>query len=138
MSTALTAVPDDLPDEAPIAGLTLLQSRFVRAFVSSAGGNATEAARLAGYAPEFASRRAFDLTRNPAVREAIQSEMLAAIGDAAPGALASMAHLSRHAKSEMVRQVAAKDLLDRAGFRPPDRLMVAHGGSIDVDIKLGD
>lgn len=138
MSTALTEAPDQLPEEPNFAGLTTLQSRFVRAFVEQGGRDAKAAAEIAGYSEGSLSAVGSRLMRIPAVREAVQAEMLAAIGDAAPSALASMKHLSQHAKSEMVRQVAAKDLLDRAGFKPPDRLMVAHGGSIDVDIKLGD
>jgi phage terminase small subunit len=115
-----------------------MQTRFVRRYVSGGATNAAQCAREAGYSEQSALHASSLLLRNPAVREAVQAETLAAIGDAAPGALASMVKLALGAKSEMVRQVASKDILDRAGFKPPDRHMVAMGGSIDVDIRMGD
>lgn len=36
------------------------------------------------------------------------------------------------AKSEMVQLQAAKDILDRAGFKPDDSVTVEHIGTIDV------
>jgi len=44
--------------------------------------------------------------------------------------------LARGAKSEYVQLEASKDILDRAGFKPPDRHMHLHAGDIAVQIDL--
>jgi hypothetical protein len=41
------------------------------------------------------------------------------------------------AKSEYVRLEAAKDLLDRAGFKPIERKQVASAGEVKVVFDLG-
>ena len=54
----------------------------------------------------------------------------------ATGALATVARLSRTAKSEYVQLEASKDLLDRAGYKPIDRSQVQIAGDIKVSIDL--
>ena len=45
--------------------------------------------------------------------------------------------LATGAKSEYVKLEAAKDILDRAGFKPVDRSQVQVAGDIRVSIDLG-
>ena len=41
------------------------------------------------------------------------------------------------AKSEFVQQAAAADLLNRAGFKPPDSRQHLVSGNITINIDLG-
>lgn len=54
-----------------------------------------------------------------------------------PVALATMVRLLNH-KSGFVQHQAAADLLDRGGFRPPERHQHAVVGKVEVDIRLTD
>ena len=46
--------------------------------------------------------------------------------------------LASSAKSEYVQLEASKDILDRAGFKAPDKQMHLHAGEIRVSIDLGE
>ena len=52
-------------------------------------------------------------------------------------AAARLVSLSGGAKSEYVQLEASKDILDRAGFKAPDKHMHLHAGEIKVSIDLG-
>ncbi|NDC14982.1 MAG: hypothetical protein EBZ76_07355, partial [Synechococcaceae bacterium WB9_2_170] len=56
----------------------------------------------------------------------------------APLALAVQRRLMLSARSEFVRQKASADILDRTGFKPPERHQHLVSGSITVTIDLGD
>jgi len=47
----------------------------------------------------------------------------------------SIAQMSRDARSEYVRLLASKDILDRTGFKPPEQRQVT--GELKVSINLG-
>ena len=47
-----------------------------------------------------------------------------------------MVRLASGAKSEYVQLEASKDILDRAGFKAPDKHMHLHAGDISVSIDL--
>ena len=51
-------------------------------------------------------------------------------------ALGRVIQLSDNAKSEYVQLEASKDILDRAGFKAPDKHMHLHAGDIKVNIDL--
>ena len=51
-------------------------------------------------------------------------------------ALRRIMHLSDNAKSEYVQLEASKDILDRAGYKAPDKVMHSHVGNISVNIDL--
>lgn len=125
------------PDDEVYEGLTLLQSRFCRAFVHRGDGRAAQAARDAGYAETTAQVHGSALLRRDDVLAIVHRLTLRRIGALAPSAITTMANLL-DAKSEFVRQQAASDLLDRAGFKPVDRVAMAVGGGISIDIKLTD
>jgi hypothetical protein len=66
--------------------------------------------------------------------------MMQAVADSlginATSAAARLMQLSRGAKSEYVQLEASKDILDRAGFKAPDKHMHLHAGEIKVSIDL--
>lgn len=140
MNTELIPSDPDQPDEAlpaPIPGLTHLQSQFVRCYVEHGDGNATRAATEAGYAAVSAAAMGYRLLRKPEIMSAIQQETAMQLGSHAPMALHTMKSLL-NAKSELVRQTAAADLLNRAGFKPPDRHQHVVSGQVVISIDLGD
>ena len=59
------------------------------------------------------------------------------MGLSATLAASKMLNLARGAKSEYVQLEASKDILDRAGFKAPDKHMHLHAGEIKVSIDLG-
>jgi phage terminase small subunit len=105
--------------------------------VANGDGNATKAARDAGYSNSSAHAVGYRLLRMQPVVDAIQRHTAMQIGPLAPQALRTMAALLS-AKSEFVRQTAAADLLDRAGFKPPERHKLSVTGGVTIDIKLTD
>lgn len=137
--TALVPTQDNtaLQDLPPLEGLNTMQSAFVRAYVSAGDGNATAAAREAGYAHEFAANTGWKLLQNAAVQRHMLSLTQQAFAAHAPGAVRTMVQLASGAKSEFVKQMAAKDLLDRAGLAAPDKLAIAVKGDINITIDLG-
>jgi hypothetical protein len=58
------------------------------------------------------------------------------MGVSATVAAAKLVHLAQGAKSEYVQLEASKDILDRAGFKAPERHMHMHAGDITVQIDL--
>ena len=114
-----------------------MQSRFVRCYVEHGDGNATRAALAAGYASSSAHAVGYRLLRKQEVLDAIHRLTLQAVGVAAPQALRTMVQLLSH-PSGYVRQQAAADLLDRAGFKPPDKHQHLVAGQVSIRIDLGD
>ena len=102
------------------------------------GCSVQKAAEAAGYSTGESARtsghRALAL---PHVQQYMQLKMTETFGISATGALATVARLSRSAKSEYVQLEASKDLLDRAGYKPIDRSQVQVAGDIKVSIDLG-
>ncbi len=114
-------------------GLTRRQEAFVRAFVAN-GDNGSEAARAAGYAASSAYQRAYELLRLPHVQQAIRAELTRTFDAHAPLAFKTIARLAVSAESEQVRYVASKDILDRSGYRPAERIEIMQ----EIDITLVD
>ena len=108
------------------------QHAFVAEYVAN-GGKAQAAAEVAGYADP---RECYRLLANPLIQQAILKETLSRIGMAAPQALHTVMALSTDSRSDYVRLQAAQDLLDRAGFRPPDRLDMRVDASLTVSFDI--
>ena len=115
--------------------LTPKQQRFVDAYIAN-GGQQTEAARTAGYGERSADVSASRLIRNPLVQQAILRATQKRIGLAAVPALQQVERLSSGARSEYVRLEASRDLLDRAGFKPPERVDHRIDEHLTVHIDL--
>jgi len=103
--------------------LTEQQAAFVLHFTSTSGaiGNATEAARRAGYSERTAREIGYQLLRKPHVRDAVDEanrEMLS--GTIATKAVALLERVLDDEEAPLkVRLEAAKTVLDRAGLVPP-------------------
>ena len=98
--------------------LTEQRKQFVEAYCRL--GNGTMAAREAGYKDSKSLvNQASKLKRELAAE--ISEELRSSFMNAAPKALSILMDLAEHSASDSVKFQAAKDLLDRAGFRPVDR-----------------
>ena len=116
--------------------VTSRQAALVDTLVAT-GCSITEAASTAGYASGESGRvTASKALRLPHVQQYMIERVGEALGLNATVAAAKLLHLARGAKSEYVQLEASKDILDRAGFKPPDRPMHLHAGDISVSIDL--
>ncbi len=120
-----------------IRKLTARQKALVEAYVAN-GGNLTKAAEEAGYAEGNSGRvTAWKAMKTPHVQQYLMQQTAEAFSTHAAMAVGKVASLAKAAKSEYVQLEAAKDILDRAGFKPIDRAQVQVAGDIRVQIDLG-
>ena len=98
--------------------LTEKQTAFVKEFALT--GNGTQSAIKAGYSEKTAYQKGHQL-RYQLARQ-IEDETRKLMQSAVPGALAQIVDLAARATSEQVRLQAAKDILDRAGLKPTERI----------------
>ena len=98
--------------------MTDKQTAFVKEFALT--GNAIQSAIKAGYSERSAYQKAHQLHYQFA-RE-IEDETRKLMQAAVPGALAQIVDLAARAVSEQVRLQAAKDIMDRAGLKPTERI----------------
>jgi phage terminase small subunit len=112
--------------------LTDKQQAFVDLYVST-GGKVGIASQRAGYADRAQGSK---LLRDPRVIKAIQERMTDAIGVHAAAALGTVVKLAKSAKSDYVRLEAAKDILDRAGYKPPERVDHRLSGDLSVSFDI--
>lgn len=136
--TSLIPVHAGEPDIPCPADLTEMQHAFCLAYVRFGDGNASKAARHAGYAAASAAGVGWALLHRADVQAHIRGLTAVSLSSSAPLAALSMRKLALSAKSELVRQQAAKDILDRTGFRPPDRHEHLVSGGVTISIDLGD
>ena len=116
--------------------LTEKQTALVDTLVAN-GCSIKKAAELAGYSKgesgRVSARRALQL---PHVQQYMMQRMNEQFGLSATIAAGRLRSLVSDAKSEYVQLEAAKDLLDRAGYKPIDRSQVQVAGDIQVSIDL--
>ena len=98
--------------------LTEKQTAFIKEFAMS--GNGTQSAIKAGYSEKTAYQKAHQL-KYQFIKE-IEDETRRMMQGAVPGALAQIVDLAATATSEAVRLQAAKDILDRSGLKPTERI----------------
>ena len=96
---------------------TAKQEAFIDAYCLT--GNAKKSAVMAGYPEKSAKQKGHDLKVQ--FMKEIKDRIERSVMDAAPVALSAMRSLAE-AASETVRLAANKDLLDRAGLKPTDRI----------------
>ena len=117
--------------------LTPRQILLVDTLVAT-GCTITEASQIAGYAKGDSGRvSASKASRTHKVQQYMQSLVMNSIGLNATKASIRLMQLSESAKSEYVQLEASKDILDRAGYKAPDKHMHLHAGDIKVSIDLG-
>ena len=116
--------------------ITEKQKKLVDTLVAK-GCSIKQASDEAGYAKGESGR----VTASKTLKlPHVQQYMMQAIADNmsinATKALNKIVQLSSNAKSEYVSLEASKDLLDRAGFKAPDKVMHSHVGNVNVKIDL--
>ena len=117
--------------------LTPKQTALVDVMVAE-GLNTSQAAIRAGYAEGKAGYvTAHKALKQPHVQQYMMQRIQESLGVNATLAAARVMQLAQGARSEHVQLEAAKDILDRAGFKPIDRSQVQVAGDIKVSIDLG-
>ena len=103
----------------------------------STGCTITEASKLAGYKGNSSRVSASRMLRNPKVQQYMFEQIQHNLGMSAVKAQSRLLDLCSGAKSEYVQLEASKDILDRAGFKAPDKHqhMVKGDFSINIDLK---
>jgi phage terminase small subunit len=117
--------------------LTAKQTALVDTLVAK-GCSIKQAAADAGYAEGESGRvTATKALKLAHVQQYLMQRMNEEFGISATLAAGTVKRLATGAKSEYVQLEAAKDLLDRAGYKPIDRSQVQVAGDIRVSIDLG-
>jgi predicted house-cleaning noncanonical NTP pyrophosphatase (MazG superfamily) len=98
--------------------MTEKQDKFIETYVAT--GNATQAAISAGYSEKTARAKGYQLKNQ--LHSKIQEEVQKSIADKIPSSLKWLSDLAENAESESVRLGAIKDILDRAGLKPVDKV----------------
>jgi phage terminase small subunit len=111
------------------------QERFVDHF-STGLHTQEQAAILAGYSPESAAQAAYRLQRNPVIQHMISKALMTRLSFSAAKALSVIERLSESARSDYVKLAAAQDLLDRAGYKPPERTDLRLDANLTVSLQL--
>ena len=110
-------------------------------------GNASEAARVAGYSVKTAGQQGWALLKNPQILARIQelqadwhSEQVAALKTHISPAIKALGGIvkggGKHGDQAVV--LAATALLDRAGFKPIDKSEVKSTGVVQINISPVD
>ena len=94
------------------------QEAFIESYCQT--GNATKAALQAGYSEAGAKQQGHVLKKKFA--KEIEQRIKKMVQDSVPAALNQISILAQTATSEQVRLNASKDILDRAGMKPADRV----------------
>ena len=116
--------------------LTEKQKKLVDTLVAN-GGSVKNASQVAGYSAGESGRvSATKALKTPHVQQYMMQAISESMGMNATKALNKIVQLSSNAKSEYVSLEASKDILDRAGFKAPDKVMHSHVGNINVKIDL--
>ena len=117
--------------------LTDKQMALVDTLVST-GCTVKQASVQAGYKDSEGGRVAAQKTlKLPHVQAYLLKAVSEYLGTNAARAAARMVTLATEARSEYVQLEASKDILDRTGFKPPDRTKAEVLGDISVKIDLG-
>ena len=107
-------------------GLTAMQAAYVRNVVRDCPSDRPEAARRAGYSETRIYVAVHELQNNLKVQAAIRREQERLHSDSAPVAFKTLLELLAPERNDSVRFQAAKDILDRCGYRPVEKLVVEH------------
>ena len=119
------------------AKLTDKQIALVDTLVAS-GCSIKDASQTAGYAEGESGRVTASKTlKLPHVQQYMMQQVADSIGLHATKAVSRLAKLSSGARSEYVQLEASKDILDRAGFKAPEKQLHLVAGEIKVSIDLG-
>ena len=98
--------------------MTERQDKFIEHYPIT--GNATDSAIKAGYSEKTAKQKGYELKN--LLRDEINDQTQKVLADKIPSSLHFLSELAEKAESESVRLGAIKDLLDRAGLKPVERI----------------
>lgn len=129
----------DLPEE--VERITLKDgtqlsdqaSRAITLYVAE-GYSAEQAAKAAGYANAATFRAMLNSERG---KEGVGVAALQHLSAGAVIGLKTMITLAKGAKSETVRQLAAADLMNRAGLKAPETDTHKRAGQFSINIAIG-
>jgi phage terminase small subunit len=107
-------------------GLTPRAQRFVREYVYNCPNNGAECARRAGYSAARADRAAYELLNSKSVQAAIRREQEKLLAENGPLAFQCMKDLMMTSDKDEIRFKAAKDILDRGGWKAVQKIVVEH------------
>ena len=100
------------------------------------GCTITKASKIAGYKGNSARVSASKMLRTPKVQQYMNQEIQRTLGLSATKASSTLLKLCTDAKSEYVQLEASKDILDRAGFKAPDKHQHLVKGDFSINIDL--
>lgn len=100
------------------------------------GCTITEASKLAGYKGNSSRVSASRMLHKPEVQAYMMQQVQAKIAMGSTRAINTIVNLSNGAKSEYVQLEASKDILDRAGFKAPDKHQHLIDGNFSVNIDI--
>ena len=111
------------------------QEAFAVAFASN-GGNATAAAKEAGYSEHTARQQGQRLAKHPNVLKRIAEECTYLMASNVPAALAAQRTLLSSSRSDMVKHLVATDMLDRTLGKAVQRVDAHTSAELTVRIDL--
>ena len=100
------------------------------------GCTITKASKIAGYKGNSVRVSASKMLRTPKVQQYMNQEIQRTLGLSATKASSTLLKLCTDAKSEYVQLEASKDILDRAGFKAPDKHQHMVKGDFSINIDL--
>lgn len=123
---------------------TRQQKLFIDEYLRLRKKNATQAAINAGYSKKSASSQAYQLLQNPRVLEYLEEREMAIIKELQEEFIFDAIEARKVMQEIMNDEFAedkdkinvAKDFLDRAGFKPTDR--VEHSGDLSIKVEWGN
>ena len=125
-----------MPNTPTIKNLTHRQRTLVDTLVSQ-DITVSKAAEIAGYAKGESGRVVASKTlRLPHVQEYMMQQVGQHLALSSISSVKRLRHLVDHARSEYVQLEASKDILDRVGFKQPDKVRHTLDGDISVKIDL--
>jgi len=98
--------------------MTERQEKFVEYYALT--GNAAKSAVEAGYSQKTAKQKGYELKK--LLSNEIHEQTQKILQDKIPASIHWLTELAQTAESESVRLGAIKDLLDRAGLKPVERI----------------
>ncbi len=122
--------------------LTEQNKKFVMEYIKRHCRGQGEAAIAAGYSPKTAAQQACMLLKKPEIIEYLNAQKALIMSDVrqqflfeAKEALEVMHHIMMDPEAdEKARLIAARDFLDRAGFKPVDKTEVSGGLSVTLEV----
>ena len=100
------------------------------------GCTITEASKLAGYKGVSSRVSASRMLHKPEVQAYMMSQVQKKIALGSTRAINTIVNLAGGASSEYVRLEASKDILDRAGFKAPEKHQHLLDGNFSISIDL--